>query len=152
MGGAAIGALIDKKGPGMAKKILEGVSAIKGIPTIQKISKLDIPEDAKQLLIDDFIFAMAGSDNETSINIPPQNRMDTAAEIQMSNSLTDLEKAQMLTGLNKTGRINNVSKLVAGEQPSVPAVPEFKERKPKNPGRTVKDAADFARFKRPQEF
>lgn len=49
--GVVGGALVDRFGPQMAQKILDGVIHMQGSPTVQKIGALSIPDDAKQYLI-----------------------------------------------------------------------------------------------------
>lgn len=49
--GAVSGALVDQFGPAMAKKILDGVLKIKGVPTVAKIQALNIPPQGKVYLI-----------------------------------------------------------------------------------------------------
>ncbi len=52
--GAAAGAIADKYGPQIAKKMLDGVIRIKGSPTLEKIKALDVPPQVKAYLIKEF--------------------------------------------------------------------------------------------------
>jgi len=48
--GAATGAIVDRYGPQIAKGILDQVLKIQGLPTVQKINALNIPNEAKAML------------------------------------------------------------------------------------------------------
>lgn len=58
--GTAIGAVIDRYGPKITKKILIGVSKVKGSPTVEKLSKLGLPRQVSQELTDAFYSAVLG--------------------------------------------------------------------------------------------
>lgn len=58
--GTAIGAVIDRYGPKITKKILIGVSRVKGSPTVEKLSKLGLPRQVSQELTDAFYGAVLG--------------------------------------------------------------------------------------------
>lgn len=49
-GGAAVGGVIDRYGPKVAQKILDGYLAVANAPSLQKIQALQIPQEAKQYL------------------------------------------------------------------------------------------------------
>lgn len=53
--GALIGGYVDDFGPVVTKKILDGVIKMGAAPTIKKIRDLNIPPEAKQRVIDQFI-------------------------------------------------------------------------------------------------
>jgi hypothetical protein len=151
IGGAAIGALIDKHGPKAAKRILEQVVSIKGLPSVQKISKLDLPKDIKTELTNSFRNAfVVGVYNNDPISIEPEMVEDIKKEISLSETLTPLEKAKNLAMLNKTGQIKNLKKLVGGKeiqsQEIEPLIPRKKEAK------SFSEVADFTRNRRPEDY
>jgi len=52
--GAGIGGAVDKFGPAIAKRILDGVLKMQGSPTLQKIQALNVPPEAKAWLSREF--------------------------------------------------------------------------------------------------
>lgn len=150
--GTALGALIDKKGPKFARGVLEGISKIQGIPTIQKINRLDVPPGVKEELRNSFVRAVVtGKRGDKRIFIPPEQRPDLISEIESHSGLSDVEKAEMLSDLSVRGEVKNLQKIVlSGEKPTLE--PEtYEERKPQAPV-DMRKATEFIRSQRRPEF
>lgn len=153
--GAAFGATIDKHGPKMAQKILEQVAKIRGLPTVEKIRKLDLPDNVKDELTGDFTRAfLVGTKSDEPVPIPNALRPAIQREIVVSDHLTDLEKANMLSEINRKGEAKNLDKFMAsGAKPPAPQPNAFvRSRKPKQPAVNIQDAAEFIRTQRPKDF
>lgn len=59
--GAATGAMVDRYGPALTKKILIATSKVQGSPSVQKLSKLGLPKSIAQELTDSFYASLIGS-------------------------------------------------------------------------------------------
>lgn len=114
--GAVIGGIVDRYGPRMTKKILDGVVQINGVPTIQKIQKLDLPPAAKQYLIDDLARVLQKREMLESTVISNQaERIGLKKELKASANFTPTEKAKIISKLNKTGEFDQMNKLLGIE-------------------------------------
>jgi hypothetical protein len=58
--GAATGAMVDRYGPALTKKILIATSKVQGSPSVQKLSKLGLPKSIAQELTDSFYASLIG--------------------------------------------------------------------------------------------
>lgn len=58
--GAAVGAITDRFGPQMAQKILDGVLEIRGAPSVQKITAMNLPPQVKEYLTRSLVQAQGG--------------------------------------------------------------------------------------------
>jgi len=153
-GGAVIGGLIDKNGPRIARKILEQVSRIKGLPSVQKIEQLELPSGVKRDLVNDLRAALiVKAAPPSSTEIPVQLRPKVRRDIALSESMTNAEKAKNLSRLNKRGEVVDLKKMVFGDK-IVPQGPEplITTRKPAPKEVSVESVADFTRYRRRPEF
>lgn len=111
--GAALGAVIDRYGPAMAKKILIGVSKIEGMPTIKKIQNLELPENVKTYLSDSLLKAsLVGYRTGAPIKVPTESVASMEQDIIDSDSMSYTEKAKNLNALYKKGQVLDAHKLV----------------------------------------
>lgn len=85
--GALTGALVDKYGPQMAKGILDAVLKIQGYPSVQKIQSLNLPQDVKNYLANQFIRHEASLGGMATESVPraAQKELDTDSS-RSSNS------------------------------------------------------------------
>jgi len=117
--GSTFGAMVDHYGPAMTKKILDGVLYIKGIPTSEKIQALNLPQGIKNDLINQFEhYAMAvysGQPVEVAPEDIPAIREDIARN---HDHLHPVDRAKMISHLNKTGEIKN-PELILGQPQTI---------------------------------
>lgn len=106
--GAVLGSMVRVYGPTVTRKILDGVSYIKGMPTIKKIDSAmsAIPESARTKLKQDFIRAMTIYGDRGPVMIPPANRAQVVQDVSNSN-LTPIEKAKAIQSINVDGKIDS---------------------------------------------
>jgi len=121
--GAASGGLIDKFGPKMAKSVLLAVGEIKGAITIPKIRKMNLPGNVTDFLEDQFrrtiVFANTGND----VTIDDDAKQGVMLDIEGSKVLTPLQKATMITQIQRDGEVDAslYKKLVSGsDKPDFP--------------------------------
>lgn len=153
--GAVIGGLIDRNGPRMTKNILRAVSRIKGIPTVRKVSNaLDgLPQNVKDDLLSSFRRTVVASEaSNEAIHVPVEARKDIANEIRLNRSLSALEKAKLLSRLNKRGEITDLHKIIDDTGVKIDKPVRQETEKPKQQGRSAKEAADYIRLKRKHDF
>lgn len=145
--GASVGAFLDIYGPKVAKKVLSQVATIRGMPTIEKIGRLDLPGGVIKNLQDQLRqFVTASSVSGEPTYIPPEQRASMAYDIETSKTLTDVEKARELSSLNKDGTVKEMRKIALGA-PVKEVPPVVFNPKPK-PAVRVEDVADQIRLKR----
>jgi len=105
--GAGIGGMIDIYGPRVARKILEQVVRIKGIPTVQQIQRLDLPDQVKRDLVEQFRNTIIkGTVQDQKIDISAEQRPVVSRQIRERSDLSSSEVAKLLSELNETGRIS----------------------------------------------
>lgn len=130
--GLAVGAILDSKGPAIAKRMLTGISKLKGIPTVPKIMRLDIPQDAKEELVNQFRRAVvARSTTESVTHIPPSLVADVSSEIQRDKGMSNTEKAKAIDQLNKEGTVNDITRIMDPDPPKEDRKPAVEQRKNK---------------------
>jgi hypothetical protein len=151
--GAIFGQLVDRYGTQMAKYILDGVSKMNGIPTVQKIRKLSLPPAVVADLESSFIRTM------TEMGQPMANAKldpDTAEQVRMEiprSTLTPTEKARTLTKLNSTGEVDNLGKIVLGGEIPKNNITRLEPASGKPSSQTPKGAvSDFISQKRKQAY
>jgi len=153
--GSATGALIDKYGPKIARKILEGVSKIQGLPTIQKIDRAleGVSPEAKQDMINSFVRTVTtGRKENTKTFIEPHMRASLTKELHAAEGLSPSKKAKMITDLNDKGEIDGMQELVlSGKKPQEQQPSTFKN-KPDSKPVNRSSVADFVRTKRGTEY
>lgn len=156
-GGAAIGALMDKHGPKMAQKILEGVAGIQGMPTVRKISQLSLPDQVKEELRGSFIRAYVESrDSDKPFFVPQENRAEVRQQIIDLPELSAIEKAREISALNKTGEISVMRRILESSGKKIerkPAIlPKPSEKPEGEPGAKLKNVSDFVRRKKAEDI
>jgi len=151
-GGAMLGIMIRRFGPRTAKNMILGVAKIKGIPTVRKINNLiDIPPEGRKFLADSFKRSFTRED-ENPVEIPLEKRAEMRREIEISDSITNIEKAQMLRDLNDTSRVKNIDKLIFSGEKIEPKTPERFFRKKSTPVRRMDEVTDFVENRRESEI
>lgn len=151
-GGAAIGALIDKHGPKMARKILEGVAAIQGLPTVKKIAELELPDQVKTELKDSFIRSVVqGKQSDSPVKIGADQKDFVIKEVEAS-SLSPIEKAKKITRLNKTGEIEGLRGLVMGGEKVKLSPDPVDYKKEPNKAVTLKGVSDFVEKRKVEQY
>lgn len=148
--GAATGKFMDRYGPVAAKKILQGVVNIQGIPTVQKLRQLDIPEEAKKDLIDGFTRSFTEyKSSKDPVVIPPDKVAEVRSLIQKSE-MDSVQKAKALKEINEHGHSTVMPELMTGQtqmpKPTVVQAPT----KPNGP--SVKTLSNFIEGKRAEKY
>lgn len=146
--GAAVGYVLDRYGPQMARKILEEVGTIKGMPTVQKISRLSLPPKIKEELAGDLIRSYLITEQNRPVEIPVESVPQMKQEVYYSDALSNEEKAEEIDSLNRRGEMNHVKKLMGGSKQNNIKVEKPKPMKPQAPAVSVKGMADVIRNKR----
>lgn len=105
--GAALGAMLDEKGGLVTKGILDGFLAIRGIPTIQKITTAfsNVPEDVRQDIANSFVRAVLSS-KKAPVQVRPEDTAQMIYDIQQSSGLSSIEKAKALQQLQNLGFVD----------------------------------------------
>lgn len=121
--GAAAGALVDKFGGRMAQKTLDAVIGIKGLPTVQKIRNLNLPDPVKRVLEKDLEqFLVPGGvrlnmePDEDKINVGAGMVPRIRQEVASRNDLNSIERAEMLSNLNESSTLVNAQKFIFGKK------------------------------------
>lgn len=122
--GATLGASVDLFGPSIAKQMLNAIGAIRGIPTVAKIRQLSVPENIKEMMVQDFIRAMspksktdAEKKDKTAFFVPKEAKEAVKAEVIGSSALTVEQKAKMLSELSRENKITDFDKVLFGTEP-----------------------------------
>lgn len=121
--GAAAGGLVDKFGGRIAQKVLDQVITIKGLPTVQKIRSLELPDAVKRELIDDLEKWLVPAGVRYNLE-PEDDKIPLGAgvvprirsEVAKRDDLTSLERAEMISSLNESSTLVNAQKFLFGEQ------------------------------------
>lgn len=132
MGGAAgFGGLVDKFGPAMTKRILDGVIAIKGMPTLQKIDRAfqSVPPQVREEIKRDLIRAVNIYKQGGPVYIPETQREQTRRDI-IDSDLSNTEKAKIVDTLNRTGAVDEgaLNRVMVGDQPKSEAASFLEEK------------------------
>lgn len=119
LAGTMLGKLVDAYGPGVARKILNGIGANKGLITVDKIRAWNLPPYVKEDLTNQFARAIftGVQDHSPNIQVDPQAAILLRAEIQGNKRLSNTEKAEQLNQLNRYGEVNASKVLLGGMEP-----------------------------------
>lgn len=124
--GAIVGGVVDRYGPAMSKKILDGVGRIKGMPTIQKIDQAlqDVPPEVREQLRRDFVRGIVTGDNSGTVLVPESQRTALKQDILNSAYVSNVDKARAVNDLNKSGQVSGalMGRLAVGDTPLTPAL------------------------------
>jgi hypothetical protein len=151
-GGAAIvGGLVNRYGTRDSKEILKALSQMEGIPTVEKIQKLSLPQSVRDDLEQQLLQKVDSAGIATRpVTVPPAMRRQIRHEIRNSDALDNIEKARNLDMLNRKGQVQDLGRVMSGgkkfEVPPIPAKPTPK------PGEKLRNAADFIRSKKVEPY
>jgi len=157
LAGAAIGAIVDKRGPKMAQIILQKMSKVDGFPTIRKIENLfnDMPDEIRQEMKNGFIrmVSTSPSSNKTT-QIPPESVKSVSDELELDQSMSNVERAKAKSMLNSRGELPSgvLKKLILSGEKEVIEPTMFVSRKPKQRGRTLEEVSEFGKNRRAEGF
>jgi hypothetical protein len=136
--GGGFGSLVDRFGPKMTKKVLDGYLKIEGLPTVQKIERAysALPKEVVNQLKEDLIRTLAISTPE-EVYLSPMQAESAKQDISRS-SLSSIQKAKMLDALSKNKPLSStdLSAVMIGKKASPPLAvkltkpPVLKEDKP----------------------
>jgi hypothetical protein len=136
--GGGFGSLVDRFGPKMTKKVLDGYLKIEGLPTVQKIEQVysNLPKPVVNQLKDDLIRTLAVSTPE-EVYLSPMQAESAKQDISRS-SLSSIQKAKMLDALSKNKPLSStdLSAVMIGKKAAPPLAvkltkpPVLKEDKP----------------------
>jgi hypothetical protein len=136
--GGGFGGLVDRFGPRMTQKVLDGYLKIEGIPTIKKIEQVyaGLPKELISQLKTDLIRSMAVTQPE-EITVSPERVPSMMKDISGSD-LSSVKKAQMMSAVNKGKPINSsdIAEIMMGKKAKPPLAvraikqPDLKEDRP----------------------
>ncbi len=156
--GATVGASVDLFGPSIAKQMLNAIGTIRGIPTVAKIRQLAVPEQVKELMVQDFIRAMSpkgksdtDKKDKSAFFVPKEAKESVKAEVIGSNAITVEQKAKMLAELSKENKITDFDKVLFGVEPSKskPRLVAGHQNKPPAPAEL---ADQYYKFKKQEQY
>lgn len=117
--GAGFGGIVDKLGPTMSKKLIDGYVKMKGVPTIQKIDRAfqGVSPAVREELKADLVRALNTYRQGGSVFVSPEEREQVKLDIK-SSGLSNVEKAKMVNSLNKDGALDedDLIKMSSGAQ------------------------------------
>jgi hypothetical protein len=120
--GGGFGGLVDRFGPRMTQKILDGYLKIEGLPTVKKIEQVyaGLPKEVIAQVKNDLIRSLAVADSE-EITIEPARAQVILKDISDSD-LSSVKKAQMMTAVNKGKPISSsdLSEVMMGKKAKPP--------------------------------
>jgi len=155
--GAAVGKFMDTHGPKVTRKVLDGVLAIKGIPTVKKLESTfaDLPESVREDLRTSLIRSVQIGNNTGSVRVPDAHIVDVLKDIKDS-SMSNVQKAKAMNQLNKEKTISSdVSQsLMMGDATPVLGPVSGPQLRP-NPApqnRSLNDVTDFIKTKKVEPY
>lgn len=116
--GGGFGGLIDRFGPRMTQKILDGYLKVQGMPSIQKLEAAfqGLPPEVTNFIKEDFArsYSLAAPED---VLVDSKNAPDVIQNIQSSN-LSSVEKAQMINQIQKNRPVNStqLSSVILGRK------------------------------------
>lgn len=105
--GVTVGPLVDRYGGAMTKKILDGVIAIKGVPTMNKIMHLSLPTPVKLHLAEEFKNFISSGWSGQGITLEPADAAMIKEDIRRDSNMLAVDKAVLIDQINRTGRIDS---------------------------------------------
>lgn len=109
VGGAVVGYLVKTYGAPMTKVILDGVLAVKGVPTVKKINAAlgQVPNLVKADLLSGFVKANTirlAQDPERELQFDPDLANDIKVDV-IGSDISSIRKAQALDSLQRNGTL-----------------------------------------------
>lgn len=157
--GATMGATVDHYGPAIARQMLTAAAKIKGIPTVAKIRALSLPENIKDIMLQDFIRSMRPaidkdkidtSGDMTSFFVPEEGKNGIKQEIINARGLSPESRAEMLMELEKEGKVSGFDRVMfarADKQTNSP-IPKIEKKKPV----AAELATQYYKFKKEEKY
>jgi len=99
--GAVLGVLTTKFGPRATKELLKQVAAMQGMPTVQKIERLQVPEEMQRYLKMSLVRSIDTFKDYAPVQIPESQKFSMMQDIDSAKGLTPLEKAQAISALSE---------------------------------------------------
>lgn len=105
--GAGFGSMVDRYGPKMTQKILDGYTKIIGMPTVQKIDQAfqGIPPEIRARLKSDLVRSVSIMRQNGPVVIPENERTNVRVDIQKSK-IPNVMKAKAMNSLNTDGSVD----------------------------------------------
>lgn len=149
LAGPTIGATMDRYGPRVAKKLLDGVIKIQGLPAIKKINTVlaELPPQLKDDLRQDLIRSVTVATTSGKIVIPQDQLQDIAKDIKDSD-MGAVAKAQALNELHETQTLDSKTArtIMIGEEQATEMPPQELEQEPqKKLVPNLENVSDFVR-------
>lgn len=97
--GGGFGGLVDRFGPRMVQKILDGYIRIDGLPTVQKLNRIysDLPRPVLEQLKNDLIRSMAVAPDEPVV--VSEDQKAAVSQDVMTAKISTLEKSKLLVAI-----------------------------------------------------
>ena len=154
--GAVLGALTTKFGPAATRKILDGYSKMRGIPTVRKINQAmsDVPPEVRKQLQTDLVRSIAIYNENSPVVINKDDKKQTLLDIDQSKGLNSVEKARAMDSLNRNGTVDSshMKKLMTDQPEPIILQDVNNRRKPIPSGGRLDNVSDFVKQKRDEEF
>jgi hypothetical protein len=154
VGGAIIGAMADRYGPAVSRQILNNVAKVRGIPTVQKIRSMKLPDSVKEDLIDDLVRAGAIFKQDNSMKLDtPEEKAQALSDITTAKNLSILDRAKMARRVMEKDELTDVDKLVYGKAPPIDKdniAASLAKQKVLSKNKEVTDAKSFIEKKAPK--
>jgi|694.fasta_scaffold02291_23 hypothetical protein len=124
--GGGFGGMVDRFGPAMTQKILDGYLKVQGMPTVQKIEAAfaGMPVEVINQVKNDFIRTIPAVSSEQILIQPDQ--VESVKKDVMDSPLSSLKKAKMMKAIqsNKPVESGDLAAVMLGQKPKAPMILE----------------------------
>jgi hypothetical protein len=121
--GGNFGALVDRFGPRMVQKVLDGYLKIEGLPTVQKLNRVysDLPKPVLEQLKNDLIRSMATAPDEPLV-VSEEQKAAVSQDVMVAK-ISSLEKSRMLLAIQNDEPVSTQALMriaMGGQMPQAP--------------------------------
>jgi hypothetical protein len=120
--GGGFGGMVDRFGPRMTQKVLDGYLKVQGMPTVQKLEAAfaGLPTEVINQVKNDFVRSIPVVSNEQILIQPDQ--AESVKQDVMDSSLSSLKKAKMVKAIqgNKPVESGDLAAVMLGQKPKAP--------------------------------
>jgi hypothetical protein len=121
--GGGFGGLVDRFGPRMVQKVLDGYLKIEGLPTVQKLNRVysDLPKPVLEQLKNDLIRSMATAPDEPLV-VSEEQKAAVSQDVMVAK-ISSLEKSRMLLAIQNDEPVSTQALMriaMGGQMPQAP--------------------------------
>jgi hypothetical protein len=149
----ALSAIATKYGPQGAKKVVEGVARINGMPTVKKINQLAIAPMYKEELrtqLRQAVGAMATRDKD--VVFEPEERVSIIQDLQQDNTIPSMMKARMIAKMEKEGKLEEPNLYVFGNEQKPQVLEPVRNPLQSRAPDLLKDLGSFGQRKKVESY